>query len=100
MKRKNKARGNKANLERIINEKALTYLIDLRKEFKKNLVTFITGAFSFVAALLWRDVITGAINKLIPLEGNQILYKLYAAIIVTLIAVFFIYSLSKLFRTT
>ncbi len=88
-----------AELQKKIDEERIKqHLAELKQEFKKNLATFITAAFSFVAALLWRDVITGMINLIIKTDTQQLLYKLYAALIVTAISVVFIYIVSKLFR--
>lgn len=66
----------------------------IQKEFRKQLGTFIVGAFSFVAALLWRDAITEALN-VFQFHGSFILYKFLSAIIVSIIAVFVIMVLSR-----
>ncbi len=53
---------------------------------KKQMVTFITTAFSLTAALFWNDAIKAMITQFIPKDGAWP-YLLGAAIIVTLIAV-------------
>jgi hypothetical protein len=45
-----------------------TQLTTFQKEFRKHLATFITGAFAFAAALLWRD----AIQSLLKAYEKQI----------------------------
>ncbi|MCD6381883.1 MAG: hypothetical protein J7L43_02805, partial [Candidatus Aenigmarchaeota archaeon] len=62
-------------------------------ELRKQMATFITGAFSFVAALIWRDAIRSFIDSIISKETLQIyirsewLINLIIAIIVTIVAV-------------
>jgi len=76
--------------------------IDLfRREFKRRLFDFVTGAFAFVAALLWRD----AINKLVQsyvetvktgiLITNPWIADFVVAFAVTVLAVVAIVLLSK-----
>jgi len=79
---------------------------DFQREFKKQLALFITGAFSFVAALLWN----GAINKIItryqaaivarlsflPKEGYVV--DLSVALVVTLIGVIVVVVVSKILK--
>ncbi len=75
------------------------------REFKRRLFDFITGAFAFVAALLWRD----AINKLIQsyvqtLKAgifivNPWLADFLVAFSVSVIAVIAIVLLSKILKS-
>ena len=79
-------------------------LIEFKKEFKKHLATFITGAFSFVAALLWRDAIQSflenyktTIQNFLPIK--EIWFsKLVIAIAVTIVAVGAIILISKILK--
>jgi small-conductance mechanosensitive channel len=50
------------------------------------IVTLITSAFSFVAALAWNDAINNAINSLIP-SANKTTVSVLRALAVTIIAV-------------
>lgn len=58
------------------------------------MVSLIISAFGFVAALFWRDAIKAFIDEFVP-QGEGMLYQLFAAIIVTIIAVIIIYVISK-----
>lgn len=70
------------------------HLTVIQKEFRKHLGTFIVGAFSFVAALLWRDAIAEAL-KVFEFKGGLIFYKFLSAIIVSIIAIFAIIVLTR-----
>ncbi|MFH0889619.1 MAG: DUF5654 family protein [Candidatus Aenigmatarchaeota archaeon] len=63
---------------------------------KKQLVTFITTAFSLTAALFWNDAIKAMITQYIPKDGTWP-YLMVAAIIVTLIAVIVTLLISRTF---
>jgi len=65
------------------------------KRFGANLATLIVSAFGLVAALSWNDAIKDAITVLLPSE-KTLYYKFYVAILVTFIAVFATYFISKL----
>ncbi len=73
---------------------ALKGLTEFEREFRKQLVTFITASFAFVAALFWNTAISDTIKMFIPLSGIWF-YEVLSAIIVTVIAVTVIYFLSK-----
>jgi len=70
------------------------HLETFQKEYRKHLGTFIVGAFSFVAALLWRDAIVEAL-KPFEFQGSFVLYKFLSAIVISLIAVFAIIAITK-----
>lgn len=77
-----------------------SHLSSFRNEFKKHLSTFITGAFAFVAALVWRDAISKSIESLkvrIPYLGGWI-FDYTVAIIITVVAVIAIVIISKLLK--
>jgi hypothetical protein len=73
------------------------HLSAFQTEFRKHLGTFIIGAFSFVAALLWRDAITELL-KIFEFKGNLIFYKFLSAILVSIIAIFMIVVLTRGFK--
>ena len=64
-------------------------------ELEKNLITLITAAFAFVAALRWNDAITAWLEPL-TLEGEGVVPLTFTAIIVTLIAVVITFVLTKI----
>ncbi|MBN2252175.1 MAG: hypothetical protein JW701_00650 [Kosmotogaceae bacterium] len=77
------------------------------KEFNQYFKTFITGAFSFVAALLWRDAISYALNQekakafvaeTFPFlgEGGMLFIT---AFIVTIVAVISITIVNRILKT-
>ena len=79
-------------------------LTSFQKEFRKHLATFITGAFAFVAALLWRDAIQSIINRykeviqsLMPIKEIWFA-QFFIAFAVSIIAVAAIVVVSKLLK--
>jgi hypothetical protein len=79
-------------------------LSEFQKEFRKHLTTFITGAFAFVSALLWRDAIQSLldiykkeIEYLMPFH-NIWLAKFFIAFAVSVIAVVAIVIISKVLK--
>jgi len=69
---------------------------EFQQEFRKQLVTLLSAAFAFVAALFWNTAITDAIKSVIPVSSGAWVYEIISAIIVTVIAVVAIYFISKL----
>lgn len=75
-------------------------------QIRKQMATFITGAFSFVAALVWRDAIRSFLNTLIKTEAirslihYEWLVDFITAILITLIAVVSIILVSKFLAPT
>ncbi len=60
--------------------------------------TAIVSAFSFIAALFWRDAISSTIDAILP-SGEGLYYKYLAAILATIIAgvaIYLIYKAEKL----
>lgn len=90
------------NLRReTLRQHALTF----RKEFNQQMLIFITGAFSFMAALVWNTAIQEIITNykteifgFLPIR-NQYLVDLLFAFIVTIIAVIAIIIISRLLKT-
>lgn len=67
---------------------------EFRLEFKRQLVTLITAAFGFVAALFWQNAIRDMIVAFVP-QASTWQYEIVAAVIVTLVAVAAIFLLSR-----
>jgi len=63
-------------------------------EAKKQMLTFVTTAFSLTAALFWNDAIKAMITSYIPKEGGWP-YLMLAAVAVTVIAVAATWLISK-----
>lgn len=73
----------------------------LHVEFVRQMLTLATAAFGLVAALAWNSLIQEFVNtyikKWLP-GGSGIISLLIYAVLVTLLAVFITYQLSKLLR--
>jgi len=72
-----------------------------QREFRRQLTVFITGAFAFVAALLWRDAIKSFLNKYqevivywVPIKEEWLL-QTYTALAVSVVAVIAIVVISR-----
>ncbi len=87
----------KKDLERIIEERVKTRIQNTQKkvvfvktEFKKQTSTAIIAAFSFLIALVWRDLISKIIQENATLQSATypVLAELITALIITVIAVF------------
>ena len=61
---------------------------------KQIIHTAIISAFTFVTALIWRDVILDFIKVFVP-PSNQLLYKFLTALIATIIIFLIIYLFVK-----
>jgi flagellar motor switch protein FliM len=77
---------------------------DFRKEFNKQLLIFITGAFSFMAALVWNSAIQEIITNYkteifsyLPLKDTYFV-DIAFAFVVTCIAVIAIIIVSKVLK--
>ena len=73
----------------------------LHKEIAKQMLTLATSGFGLVAALAWNSLIQEVVNNYIKvyLPGDAGLISLIIyAIIITIIAVFVTYQLSKIVR--
>lgn len=71
----------------------------LHKELIKQMLTLATSGFGLVAALAWNNLIQEFVNsyvkKFLP-DGSGIISLLIYALIITALAVFVTYQLSKL----
>jgi len=63
---------------------------------KKQMVTVVTAAFAFVAALFWNDAIKSMITSFIPAQGAWT-YMVVAATIVTVVCAVVIYVVTVYF---
>jgi hypothetical protein len=62
------------------------------------MANFITGAFSFVAALLWRDAIVSFMKPSKEFELLSALRSLYSAVLISAIAIIAIVVISHVLR--
>ena len=73
--------------------------ISFKTEFKKHMVTAITAAFALIIALAWNDAIKEVVTAMVAKIGIQLssvyLYKIYAALIITIICVVAIILFSR-----
>jgi hypothetical protein len=90
-------------LKKEVNEKIRTELSSFHREFRRHLSTFITGAFAFVAALLWRDAISSFLERYkefiqntLPFEGW--ILQFFIAFAVSIVAVVAIVIISKILK--
>ena len=68
--------------------------MNVMKEIKKQIATLITGAFAFVAALVWKDAIMEWMKPILEAgEGATALTGV--AILVTIIAVVATYAIGR-----
>lgn len=72
---------------------------NLRGEFMKTMVQFVTAAFAFVAALAWNEAIKELINRFIS-TGAGLRSMFIYAFFVTILAVFVTYYLGRLVQET
>lgn len=72
-------------------------LSEFQREFRRLMGTFITGAFAFTAALLWRDAIQDLLRVIEP-GGETVATKIYAALIVSIVAIFAITVVSRFMK--
>ncbi|PIO06266.1 hypothetical protein COT29_01860 [Candidatus Micrarchaeota archaeon CG08_land_8_20_14_0_20_59_11] len=67
---------------------------EFQKAFRERTLTIVTTAFGVVAALFWQKAISDMINAYIPQSGVW-QYELFAAVLVTVMAVTAIYFIGK-----
>ena len=67
-------------------------------ELLSQMLTLATSGFGLVAALAWNETIQGFVKEFIEprVPGSGLFYKFIYAILITLIAVFITYQLSRL----
>lgn len=69
----------------------------IKKEVKKQVLTYVTATFGFVAGLAWNEAIKELIDYLFPVS-NSLLAKFIYAIIMTFVVVIISLYLVRLFR--
>lgn len=75
------------------------------REFRKQMKVFITGAFSFVAALLWKDAISSFLEKYQTLIEDSLpiteiwMTEMITAFIVSVVAIVGIITVSRMLKT-
>jgi len=79
------------SIEKIKKESA-----NLKKEFNKKLVSYITAGFGLVAGLAWNEAIKSLIEYFFPLEKNTMLAKFSYAFLITVILVTITIYLTKI----
>lgn len=70
-----------------------------KMRLKDVVITTISAALGFVAALTWNNAIQNTIIAIVP-EGSGLEYEYLAAIIVTLVAAVFVYLLYRLQKSS
>jgi len=65
-----------------------------RREIEKAMKSALIGAFTFAAALIWKDFFTELIEQFVP-QGDAIYYQLLAAGVATVIIIIAIYVVMK-----
>ncbi|MDO8740563.1 MAG: DUF5654 family protein [Candidatus Woesearchaeota archaeon] len=73
-----------------LNQKLVKHAKYFQKEVRKNIAIAISAAFAFILALYWKDLITEGVNKVLDylkLSGNSFYFRVFVALIVTLICV-------------
>ncbi|MFZ5955192.1 MAG: DUF5654 family protein [Nanoarchaeota archaeon] len=66
----------------------------MKPNAKEVIKTAIVSAFTIATALIWKDVITGLIELLVP-ASEELFYKLIAAVLSTILAIIAIYTILK-----
>lgn len=68
---------------------------EFRSEFRKQLLTLVTAAFGFTAALFWNTAIKDTVEHFVP-QAESWYWEIAIAALVTVVSVFFIYAIAKL----
>ena len=76
----------------MVNERVTAKMAEMQAHMRNTMITFMVGAFGFVAALFWNDAIKSAVEAIFPNHGT-IIAKFVVAIVVTVIAALVIYIL-------
>ena len=77
------------------------HISELKKEVMKQMLTLATSGFGLVAALAWNELIKEVVTEYIkPVAGanSGLISLLIYAVIITLLAVFITYSLTRLVK--
>jgi len=71
---------------------------EVNKQIRKHIITAITAAFAFMIALFWRDAIQQGVREIlnkVGANGDSYIYKIIAALFVTIICVIGIVFVSR-----
>jgi len=82
---------------KIAAQKAKTSVHTFRMEFRNSLNTAIIAAFSFLIALVWKDLITDYVNKIS--QSSPVQGQLFTTFLVTFICVIGIFIATKILST-
>jgi len=69
----------------------------IKREVKKQVLTYVTAAFGLIAGLAWNEAIKELIDYLFPIS-NSLLAKFIYAIIMTFVVILISLYLVKLFK--
>ncbi len=71
---------------------------NFKSELVDQLITLSSSGFGLVAALAWNEAIQGVVKEYIEprIPGSGFLYRLIYALLITIVAVFITYQLSRL----
>jgi len=72
---------------------------DFKEELRSKVLTFVGGAFGLVAGLAWNDAVKELIQYLYPVSTNTVLAKFIYAGLITVIVVFIITYLERIFKS-
>lgn len=75
-------------------QKAKSSISGFRKELRTSVNTAIVAAFSFLIALVWKDLITLYVNKVS--ESSPVQGQLFSTILITIICVIGIFITTKI----
>ncbi|MEK6873359.1 MAG: DUF5654 family protein [Nanoarchaeota archaeon] len=75
-------------------QKAKSSITEFRKEIRKSVSTAIVAAFSFLIALVWKDLITLYVNKVS--ESSPVQGQLFTTVLITIICVVGIFITTKI----
>lgn len=71
---------------------------EVRREIKKQLITYMIASLGLVAGLAWNEAIKGLIEYLFPLSQNTIQAKFFYAASLTLVIIVISYYLARLMQ--
>ena len=90
----------KEDVHKLINyaTKIPSKAMEVKQEVKKNVTTAILAAFAFIIALVWGDVIKGAVDEVVRIAniaGTGYIYTMISAFFVTIVCVIGIMFFSR-----
>jgi uncharacterized membrane protein YidH (DUF202 family) len=73
---------------------------EITPRLREQIFTLIGGAFGLVAALAWNDAVQTLFREIFPVQAHSVIAKFAYAAVVTVIAVYFLIKVEKIFRKT